>query len=426
MDIIPDVVLTCTKCELKTTSIETIMSHLPCKGQTSYSSLEAKITALVEKYNELEKKVQHLESLGNSEDTKRPAYKFKSASVGLKVENDLKLKEDLTDDIIVLDEEIDITTDFSFLLPILETALSEGKPKFLLDNRSKLLASSILTDYTKLLREHTAKVEESLKSRNPTQKVSKIAIGKYLTPLDMRLVKFKYYTKSHLDQESITLYRTSLQLGIPQLQTFTPLQSKPFLEIFHTYAPAILSLKDVVLIQVQKWKLFPPIAYFPLEKSSDSDPYSFYYLDTVEENKRCWIMDCRLETFSTKFLDNMRAGLTKLFRDIYRDVFGDNTYRADYVTKSPVLEYDCAQIFANLLWLPGIKETCDFFREIIKSHLTYRPDNKIDKVNIFSDDVIQKKRFASLKSGDLTEVVKSLFDGLTYEEAVEVKRSLHV
>jgi hypothetical protein len=74
-------------------------------------------------------------------------------------------------------------------------------------------------------------------------------------------------------------------------------------------------------------------------------------LEKIKEDKRCWKMECRLEDFSTDFADNVLPYCISLFRKIYKDVFEDNIYRPDYMTKSQILEFDCEQLVQNIILL---------------------------------------------------------------------------
>ena len=103
-------------------------------------------------------------------------------------------------------------------------------------------------------------------------------------------------------------------------------------------------------------------------------------------------MDCRLEQFCNNFIENIKNYLIVLFKKIYFDIFEDNDYRSNYADFSPVADNECKQILQNLYLLNDTKEFSYIFRNSIKQNAFYNPTEN-DKFNMYSDDIIQKKRF---------------------------------
>ena len=160
-----------------------------------------------------------------------------------------------------------------------------------------------------------------------------------------------------------------------------------------------------------------------LSKSSDDDPYSFYILDKIAKEKRFWKMDCRLEDVSMKLMNIILPHLIKMFRNIYKLIFGDNDFRKDYYQSSnQIIEYDCEQLLQNILLISCPKNcrimTCD----IIKNKSTYKPTEN-DKFNLYGDDVLQKRKFNMKDDYDVTDIIKRLFDSITSQEAVDFYRN---
>ena len=65
-------------------------------------------------------------------------------------------------------------------------------------------------------------------------------------------------------------------------------------------------------------------------------------------------------------------------------------------------------------------------RKIIKDNSTYQSTEN-DRVNIFGDDLILKKRFSkNVVNVDKVDIVKLLFDNITNEQAVDLYRSKNI
>ena len=170
---------------------------------------------------------------------------------------------------------------------------------------------------------------------------------------------------------------------------------------------------------------FQNIIYLSRPKSSIKDPYSFYTLEKIKEDKRCWKMECRLEDFSIDFTDNVLPYCISLFRKIYKDVFEDNIYRPDYMTKSQILEFDCEQLVQNIILLAQPISLYKMFHELIISKSTFT-STESDKFNLYGDDKLQQKRFESNTNDsdeDTCQIIKRLFDGISHDDAVNLLNS---
>ena len=59
---------------------------------------------------------------------------------------------------------------------------------------------------------------------------------------------------------------------------------------------------------------------------------------------------------------------------------------------------------------------------IVKEKSTLIPTEN-DKVNLTSDDALQRKRFQRREESDVIDIIKGLFDGISSEDAVDLYRS---
>ena len=125
-------------------------------------------------------------------------------------------------------------------------------------------------------------------------------------------------------------------------------------------------------------------------------------------------MDCRLEETTTAIRNDLLPFMINTFRELYRDIFGDNEYRSDYKTKCQLTECDCEQLLNNIFILASNNSFNSLIRNLVKEHSTYTPTDN-DKFNIQSDDAMQKRRWKSFC--DIDEAVSiRLFDTISSEE----------
>ena len=137
-------------------------------------------------------------------------------------------------------------------------------------------------------------------------------------------------------------------------------------------------------------------------------------------------MDCRLVELSEQIINNVRPFLINLFRKIYQDIFNDNDYRENYSIKTEITGNDFEQLIQNIFILSDSFRFYNIMRKIIKDNSTYQSTEN-DRVNIFGDDLILKKRFSkNVVNVDKVDIVKLLFDNITNEQAVDLYRSKNI
>ena len=112
-----------------------------------------------------------------------------------------------------------------------------------------------------------------------------------------------------------------------------------------------------------------------------------------------------------------------MFRKIYYDVFDDNIFRIDYSNKTQITECDCEQLLQNIFLLSQPIKFCNKIRFLIMKNASYTPTEN-DKFNLYGDDTLQKKKFQhTIKTDNIVDVIKELFDSITTEDAVDFYRS---
>ena len=167
---------------------------------------------------------------------------------------------------------------------------------------------------------------------------------------------------------------------------------------------------------------FYNLVYVPVKNSTELDPYSFYYLEQLRNDKRCWKMDCRLEETGNKIISNVKSFLVQIFRKIYLHIFNDNNYRKDYEKIIPAINQELDQLLQNILILSKPISFCNTLRDIVKEIATYIPTEK-DKFNLYADDILQRKRYQAKEKFEPYDILCDLFDCISTEEAVDFYRS---
>lgn len=252
------------------------------------------------------------------------------------------------------------------------------------------------------------------------KKVSSV-IGKGLSSLETRLLQYGTYYNEHLLVDEIeTLERSLESRRNYSPQEYVSFNGSKVCEDMYNYGSVLFNFRSNISRVLFNVYGFSNIIYLPLVQSLQSDPHSFYYLDDVKKDKRFWKMDCRLEDFTNVIISNMLPYLISMFRKLYFDVFSDNDYRQDYRTRCQVTECDCEQLLHNIFLLADTKKTCVLIQKLVQEKSTYKV-TKNDKFNIYSDDALQKERYASTNENIIDDIPRRLFDKISLEDELIVK-----
>ena len=289
--------------------------------------------------------------------------------------------------------------------------------------RKKLLGKLTLNEYILLLNDHIKRIEKILLDKNYTQNKIKKTVAKSLTPLDMRLTHYHGYTNSNIEHDDIQQFGLALEVLVEHKKQFIPYNKNTFIDNIKNYSLSLFELKDCIeRCLVNRYK-FHNVIYIHRSNSTNKDPFSFYTLASVGD-RRCWRMECRLDDFSQYFSDVISTYCITLFRKLYKDVFNDNIYRQDYIGKSQITEFDCEQLLHNIILLAQPITLCKLFQDIIKEKCTLT-STESDKFDLYGDDKLQQKKFASTKdtNEDTCQIMKRLFDGISEDDALDIVNS---
>ena len=292
--------------------------------------------------------------------------------------------------------------------------------KQIIKKRAEIMTSLPLDEYIKLVKEHVEKLESIFTIKKYDTKKKSSIISKGLTPFESRLISYgKYEETIHADdRQNIKSY---FEITTKYPKEYIAFNMDNCSKKFFNYSSCLFTIKECFQLFLFNIYGFYNIVYVPNKKSSETDSYSFYILEKIEDGKRFWSMDCRLEETSLYLSNAIKIYCINLYRNIYNNLFEDNYYRPDFFSKSTVSEYECGQLAQNIIILSSIFKTSRILRRTVKDKATFIPTEK-DKFNLLNDDKIQQKRFSEindeLEQESGLSCIKQMFDGINNDDAI--------
>lgn len=284
------------------------------------------------------------------------------------------------------------------------------KRKLFLDNYN-------YAEYTEVLNNHISKLKEMFENKKYNNKKIETIIFKSLYPVESRLVSYSTYFDSFIDMDEIENIKNLVENSINVVSEFIPYIESNIYNYICNYSLSLLPVLSLFRMILCKNKVFSNIIYVSLPKSSSEDPYSFYRLDSINNNnKRQWKLDWRLEDLSLSLSTNLLNFMITMFKKIYKDIFLDNDYRENYVSYSQITSCDLEQLVQNIITLTNRKQFCINLQTIIIENCTYTQTEN-DKFNLIGDDTLQKKNFHDLENKGDEDIFTLLFDNVSEEKS---------
>lgn len=285
---------------------------------------------------------------------------------------------------------------------------------YIKDIRCKMLGWLNIKEYQDLILEHIRKLSVIFKSKTYDQKKINKIISESLSPLEMRLTQYGKYYETDIDSEDIGRLKVSLEAC-----TIFPKEYKRYkcrFKRFHNYNIVLFTLKKCIECYLFNRYGFHNLVYINIPNSSDEDPYSYYYLEKIDGDKRCWKMDCRLENITTVMCTELLPYCVDLYRKLYRDMFRDNNYRSDCEDVYSLAGNELEQLAENIIILHNQEKCRNILRDIVKEKSQLSPTDN-DKINVRTDDATQKNRFIEYKSEyNYNDVPKLLFPDINKDD----------
>ena len=286
--------------------------------------------------------------------------------------------------------------------------------------RSSSFKNGDIDAYKVLCNDHKDKLLEIFAEKGFSDKKIESQLRKALTSFEVRLIRYVNYFNTHLEVDEVKQIGDNLALRWITIKKTPVFSSDSILEFIHNYGLALFPLKTTLQRVLFHPEHGPSIIYRKPEKAA-GDSYSFYTLDSVNEDTYKWVMDCRLEEFTTLLKSNLYPYCVGMFKQIYKDVFGDNVYRRDYKSRCQLTEFDCEQLIANILILSSNESLNCILQQIVKDTATVE-DKPNYTYNIRGDDNLQKRRWKEFKAGG-ENFPKDLFDTISQDDIEELRTS---
>jgi hypothetical protein len=282
--------------------------------------------------------------------------------------------------------------------------------------RASSFSDGDIEAYKQLCERHKDKLLDIFAEKGFSDKKIESQLRKALTSFEVRLIRYVNYYNTHLEVDEVKQIGDNLTRRWVTITESAVFSSDSILREIHNYGMALFPLKTTLTRVLFHPQHGPSIIY---RKASDS--YSFYTLDSVDGSNRKWVMDCRLEEFTTLLKSNLYPYCVSLFKQIYKDVFGDNVYRSDYKSRCQLTELDCEQLLTNILILSSNELLNGLLQQLVKDTATIEDESGYT-YNIKGDDNLQKRRWKEFRVG--TENFSTdLFDTISSDEVEELKLS---
>lgn len=285
-----------------------------------------------------------------------------------------------------------------------------------------------IREYQKFIINHISEIQKLFKNRGSDEKkIKKLLKFKVLNPFESRLLCWDGFENTTIEEEKISFIKNCFEikyLGHKQHKTF---QISDICTILNSYYTNIFDIKYMLKILLTNYYKFNNIIYLPLKKSEQSDPYSFYYLETITEKGRNWRMDCRLEEIGIDLQSQLKNNIRNNFRKIYKNIYKDNDYRDNFESISQVFEYEGNILLNNLITICNTYKFIQIIQQIILENSTHIPTDK-DRFNLYSDDMLQKRSFSNLTEQDYEQETinnfKNLFDTVNDLQIIDLYKKI--
>jgi len=402
-------------------------------------------TSIEYRINQLELKVEELTSILNIERAKADIYRellIYNTDIKFKPEQPKPHKKAVTE---VVNVDIQLKTNNKVVVEVIDTVLVDipiiSYDKLITETyntmkdslvkirslktfsksmndlqktRDTLLVVIGLEEYKKLCNSHVTALTEIFTEKGFSDKKTETQISKGFSSLEMRLIKYTNYFNSHLAVDDVRKITEALERSQTKTIGYTVFSSTEVTTGLINYGLVLVNMKLNLQRVLFNQGGMKNIIYIANPKSTKCDPFSFYTLDSITDKKRSWNMDCRLEELTTSIRNDLLPYMINTFRELYKDVFGDNDYRVDYKMKCQLTECDCQQLLTNIFLVVSNNQLNSLLKTLVRDNSTHIKTED-DKFNIQSDDAMQKRRWSSFCDSE-DSVTNQLFDTIKLDE----------
>jgi len=282
------------------------------------------------------------------------------------------------------------------------------------NNRSNLFAFLSLSEYSNVLREHLEKFKVAMCDKGFNEKKLSTLYPKFLSAVDYRILRIDGFHRHNLEGDDIVRFKFSQKISAPHSKIYRAFDKDGFFSYILNYGLVISSLETILYnFFVNPYGLFN-IVYVPF----NDDGYAFYTLQKIENGKRCWKMDCRLEHLTLELSDVLRTYCINEFRFLYKTCFDTNDYIADYNKKFSIAEFECGQLLQTIYIASNFDRLNGLLRSIVQKNCVHQYTMN-DKFDLRSDDKDQLETFKTyrLSENEAKDIAYRIFD--TMDEDTE-------
>jgi hypothetical protein len=187
------------------------------------------------------------------------------------------------------------------------------------------------------------------------------------TPIEERFV-LKSQPIKDIDMDEISNYLLAIQLYIQENIFQKPFQAHQFTE---TILSPLLSMTSV-------WDMFNKIfnknsniVFMTKQRANSKYGGCFYFLEKVEDSKRYWRFDDKLNNISSTISSMLTHYMIQYFRKLYFNIFHDYTYHKDYLELSGGNAHEFKQLLHNLKEVCYVPYFIQKFSKLIESKCQY-------------------------------------------------------
>ena len=282
--------------------------------------------------------------------------------------------------------------------------------------RSQLSTEIDIDVYIQVCEDHVKKFTQILTDKNTSDKKIHTNVSKLLTSIDKRLIRYNGYVDEHIDIEELRKFNNALTNQTRRCNTKI-FSERNVCQDLHNYGMVLFSVKNNIERVLTNSEPLKIIYVNNATKQSDN-PFSFYCLASVDNRIKKWNMDCRLENLTSEIIGSLLPYTLDIFKKIYKDVFGDNEYRKEFIQKCQITEYDCQQLIQNIFILCNHKKLCDILKGIVVKNNTYIKGPN-DVFNIVRDDITGTEQNNLKSTSVYTDITKNMFTSIKDEQINE-------
>lgn len=290
--------------------------------------------------------------------------------------------------------------------------------------RQSMIGGVNIHEYISVLQAQNEKLESIFKDRGHIDKKINQLVMSGMSTVDCKLVLYDKYHEIPIDMtEDYCPLKTTLEINGLDKPFYVPFNELELAHRFNTYASVIVDFKCCLGIHLSNRYGFNNFVYIPISQSTPDDPYSYYQLEGVHNNKRYWRLDVRLVNLTYSISSSLRLYLMSMFKKIYYDVYLDNDFRENFLD-TMTIGREVRQLMFNLVLVMDEIKLNKVLRFVVYDKLTYHPTEN-DRVNLYGDDPVIKKEYAMCKKqceDFQIEGIKELFDNITTTQAVDLYR----